>query len=270
MQRGDGHAGRPGINPVHRRPWHEEAHDSCSSVRWWRCSYSRRSPARRASGTGADRHGLRHRRRVEHAADARSCSRRAARAWSRSRTRSRSRCRPASSPAPTSAPARSSSAPAPVAKRARQRPQRTKVLLNVKVRPAATVDATGRVTLGSGQITVATLVFTFPTGFTLSPKITDRQVRQGHRLVRRRGRPDRPEAGRAQRHHGRSARHTAQATASAHRRPRVRPDRRERHHAGLAQGRRHHARRSRPARCSAQGSRTAPSSPPAPRSRTAR
>ena len=51
-------------------------------------------------------------------------------------------------------------------------PKRTKVLLNVKVRPAATVDATGSVTVGSGQITVATLVFTFPPGFTLSPKVT--------------------------------------------------------------------------------------------------
>jgi hypothetical protein len=53
---------------------------------------------------------------------------------------------------------------------------KTKVLLAVKVRPAASVDATGPVTLGAGQITVATLVFTFPNGFTLSPKITDGKV----------------------------------------------------------------------------------------------
>jgi hypothetical protein len=50
---------------------------------------------------------------------------------------------------------------------------KTKVLLNIKVRPAATVRADGSVTVGAGQITVATLVFTFPNGFTLSPKITD-------------------------------------------------------------------------------------------------
>jgi hypothetical protein len=53
---------------------------------------------------------------------------------------------------------------------------RTKVLAAVKVRPAASVQATGPVTLGSGQITVATLAFMFPTGFTLSPKITDGKV----------------------------------------------------------------------------------------------
>src|SRR5262249_55249977 len=53
---------------------------------------------------------------------------------------------------------------------------RTKVLRSVKVRPAASVEATGPVTLGSGQITVATLAFTFPNGFTLSPKITDGKV----------------------------------------------------------------------------------------------
>jgi hypothetical protein len=53
---------------------------------------------------------------------------------------------------------------------------KTKVLLNVKVRPAATVQATGSVTIGAGQITVATLVFTFPNGFTLSPRITDGKV----------------------------------------------------------------------------------------------
>jgi len=50
---------------------------------------------------------------------------------------------------------------------------KTKVLLNVKVRPAATVVATGAVTLGSGKITVATLDFIFKAGFTLSPRITD-------------------------------------------------------------------------------------------------
>jgi len=53
---------------------------------------------------------------------------------------------------------------------------RTKVLRSVKVRPAASVEATGPVTLGSGQITVATLAFMFPSGFTLSPKITDGKV----------------------------------------------------------------------------------------------
>ena len=53
---------------------------------------------------------------------------------------------------------------------------RTKVLRAVKVRPAASVVATGPVTLGSGQITVATLAFMFPDGFTLSPKITDGKV----------------------------------------------------------------------------------------------
>jgi hypothetical protein len=50
---------------------------------------------------------------------------------------------------------------------------KTKVLLNVKVRPAATVVATGAVTLGTGMITVATLDFIFKPGFTLSPRITD-------------------------------------------------------------------------------------------------
>ena len=53
---------------------------------------------------------------------------------------------------------------------------KTKVLRSVKVRPAASVTATGPVTLGSGQITVATLAFTFPDGFTLSPRITDGKV----------------------------------------------------------------------------------------------
>jgi hypothetical protein len=53
---------------------------------------------------------------------------------------------------------------------------KTKVLVSVKVRPAAWVWAKGPVTLGTGQITVATLTFTFPDGFTLSPKVTDGKV----------------------------------------------------------------------------------------------
>jgi hypothetical protein len=44
------------------------------------------------------------------------------------------------------------------------------------VRPAAAVEARGPVTLGASQITVATLVFTFPAGFVLSPKIVDGKV----------------------------------------------------------------------------------------------
>jgi hypothetical protein len=53
---------------------------------------------------------------------------------------------------------------------------KTNVLLKVKVRPAATVVATGPVTLGTGKITVATLDFIFQPGFTLSPRITDQKV----------------------------------------------------------------------------------------------
>ena len=53
---------------------------------------------------------------------------------------------------------------------------RTKVLVSVQVRPAAWVAARGAVTLGAGQITVATLVFTFPEGFVLSPKVTEGKI----------------------------------------------------------------------------------------------
>jgi hypothetical protein len=69
-------------------------------------------------------------------------------------------------------------APAAAARKARHAHgvARTKVLVSVKVRPAAVVEALGPVTLGAGQLTVATLVFTFPDGFTLSPKVTDGKV----------------------------------------------------------------------------------------------
>jgi hypothetical protein len=53
---------------------------------------------------------------------------------------------------------------------------KTNVLVSVKVRPAASVSARGPVTLGTSEITVATLVFTFPAGFTLSPKVTAGKV----------------------------------------------------------------------------------------------
>ena len=52
----------------------------------------------------------------------------------------------------------------------------TKVLVSVRVRPAALVAAQGPVTLGSGSITVATISFAFPTGFVLSTKITAGKV----------------------------------------------------------------------------------------------
>ena len=53
---------------------------------------------------------------------------------------------------------------------------KTKVLLNVKARAAATVKATGSVTVAADKITVATLDFMFKPGFTLSPRITDGKV----------------------------------------------------------------------------------------------
>jgi hypothetical protein len=59
---------------------------------------------------------------------------------------------------------------------ARKSSARTKVLVSVKVRPAAFVQARGPVTLGAGSVTVATLTFAFPDGFTLSPKITAGKV----------------------------------------------------------------------------------------------
>jgi hypothetical protein len=59
---------------------------------------------------------------------------------------------------------------------ARKSAARTKVLVSVKVRPAAVVQAQGPVTLGEGSVTVATLTFGFPAGFVLSPKITAGKV----------------------------------------------------------------------------------------------
>lgn len=51
---------------------------------------------------------------------------------------------------------------------------KTKVLAAIKIRPAASVSATGPATITpAGQITVATLSFAFPAGFVLSPKIVD-------------------------------------------------------------------------------------------------
>ena len=50
------------------------------------------------------------------------------------------------------------------------------MLVSAKVRPAAVVAAQGPVTLGAGSVTVATLVFNFPAGFVLSPKITAGKV----------------------------------------------------------------------------------------------
>ncbi len=54
---------------------------------------------------------------------------------------------------------------------ARRGVARTKVLVSVKVRPTAFVRAQGPVTLGDGSVTVATLTFAFPAGFTLSSKV---------------------------------------------------------------------------------------------------
>ena len=67
---------------------------------------------------------------------------------------------------------------APVAPAARHKSSatKTKVLVSVKVRPAATVQAQGPVTLGTDSVTVATLTFVFPAGFTLSPKVTAGKV----------------------------------------------------------------------------------------------
>jgi hypothetical protein len=53
---------------------------------------------------------------------------------------------------------------------------RTLVLVSAKVRPAASIEARGPVALGTDNVTVATLVFTFPAGFVLSPKITTGKV----------------------------------------------------------------------------------------------
>jgi hypothetical protein len=67
---------------------------------------------------------------------------------------------------------------APAAPTARHKSSvaKTKVLVSVKVRPAAAVQAQGPVTLGEGSVTVATLTFAFPAGFTLSPKVTAGKV----------------------------------------------------------------------------------------------
>ncbi len=59
---------------------------------------------------------------------------------------------------------------------ARKSGAKTKVLVSVKVRPAAVVHARGPVTLGAGSVTVATLMFGFKPGFTLSSKITAGKV----------------------------------------------------------------------------------------------
>jgi hypothetical protein len=65
---------------------------------------------------------------------------------------------------------------APAAKARHAAVARTKVLVSARVRPAAFVSAQGPVTLGDGSVTVATLIFTFPDGFVLSPKITAGKV----------------------------------------------------------------------------------------------
>ena len=128
---------------------------------------------------------------------------------------------------------------------------RTKVLVSAKVRPAAAVEAKGAVTLGAGQITVATLVFTFPDGFTLSPKITDGKVVKALGSSAVAGGPIVLKKVKRNSHHGRSARHTAQATASAEIAGRVSgltpPRRRRRARSWSAASR----SSSRPARCSA-------------------
>jgi hypothetical protein len=55
-------------------------------------------------------------------------------------------------------------------------PAKRRVLLNVRARAAATVQATGSVTVGADRITVATLDFLFKPGFTLSPRITNTRL----------------------------------------------------------------------------------------------
>ena len=106
-------------------------------------------------------------------------------------------------------------APAARASHANKAATRTKVLVSAKVRPAASVEAKGAVTLGAGQITVATLVFTFPDGFTLSPKITDGKVVKAIGSSAVAGGPIVLKKVKRNSHHGRSARHTSPATASA-------------------------------------------------------
>jgi hypothetical protein len=64
---------------------------------------------------------------------------------------------------------------APAARHHKSTPK-TLVLVSATVRPAASVEARGPVTLAADSATVATLVFTFPAGFVLSPKVTDGKV----------------------------------------------------------------------------------------------
>jgi hypothetical protein len=64
---------------------------------------------------------------------------------------------------------------APTARNHKSTPK-TLVLVSATVRPAASVEAQGPVTLAADSATVATLVFTFPAGFVLSPKVTDGKV----------------------------------------------------------------------------------------------
>ena len=184
----------------------------------------------------------------------------------------RRRCRPASSPAPTSAPRRSSSAPRPGRSRRATRQRPTKVLVSVKVRPAATVEAQGRRDARAGSDHGRDARLHLPGRL--------HAVAEGHR----RASSSRPlgsaafaggpivaeERLRASGHQATRRSHGARRRRVGHdRRPRVRPDPRD--------GDRRRARsRSAASRSSIPAGKvlrprspTARSSPPAPRSRTA-
>lgn len=106
-------------------------------------------------------------------------------------------------------------APPVATTRSRKSAAKSLLLVSAMVRPAAQVEARGAITLGAGQITVATLVFTFPDGFTLSPKITGGKVVKALGSSATAGGPIVLMRVKRNGHHGHHARHSAMATASA-------------------------------------------------------
>ena len=195
MARNDG---CPGINPLTEVPGNEESHHAGR----WRARCAAVAGARRRCARQAPRPhrlGLRLRRRLGVLPGRSSLATGGTKLVTIANTNNVV-LDAGSSSAPTSAPRRSSSAPR---RRSPRRATRTRPRedegARVRQGPPRPRPSRpqGAVTLGAGQITVATLVFTSPTASPVAEGHR-RQGRQGHRLVRRRGRPDRPEEGQAQ------------------------------------------------------------------------